>query len=239
VQLRPRLVVSYVAVGAVPPTRTPTSTPAPTPTGASPVVPTPTAAPPNTEATVILQFGNNGYTRSEDTQIYIYEPTTNYCALDLFKVGERRRFAALIRFDVSAIPASAAVIRASLSLYAVGWGGTEIPIEAFRVLQPVSLCESTWNQAKSGAPWGTVGCDNTSTDREAVALSSIMTSGLAKWHTFDLTNVIQGWIDLTVPNYGVVIQQGWPTVNSGYYFASAQYANPALRPKLQITYRTR
>jgi hypothetical protein len=154
-------------------------------------------------------------------------------------VGERRRYAALIRFDVSSIPSTAAVIRASLSLYSVGWGGAEIPIDAFRVLKPLSLCESTWNQAKSGAPWGTVGCDNTSTDREAVALSSIVTSGLNKWHTFDLTSAAQGWVDLTAPNNGAVLQQGWPAANSGYYFASAQHSNPTLRPKLQITYRTR
>ncbi|HOU23466.1 MAG TPA: DNRLRE domain-containing protein [Anaerolineae bacterium] len=233
---RPRLTVSYEVVGAVPAR---TSTPTPTQPGPTPVLPTPTSPAAGTQVTVILQVGSNGYIRGDDTQIYIYQPDTNFCTQEMLKIGERRRYVALLRFDLSAIPANAAILRSTLSLYSIAWGGAEIPIDAFRLLRPVSFCETTWNVAGAGNPWGTVGCENTGTDREAQPLTTITTSGLNKWHNWDLTNLTQSWVDRTVPNYGVVLQQGYPAANSGYYFASAQHATQGLRPKLEITYRTR
>jgi hypothetical protein len=181
--------------------------------------------------------GSNGYTGSEDTQIYIYEPTTNYCTADLIKIGERRRYAGLVRFDVSSVPANAAVSRATLQLYAYGWGGANLPIDAFRVIRSVNLCQTTWNQAASGNPWGTVGCENTSTDRDSVALSSITTTGIGQWYGFDITSAARGWVAGSMANNGVVLQQGWPALLDSYYFASAQHSNSSLRPRLVITYR--
>jgi hypothetical protein len=233
---RPRLTISYEVMGSVP-TRTPT--PTQTLPGPTAPIPTPTTPAAGTQVTVILQVGSNGYVRGDDTQLYIYQPDANYCTLDVLRIGERRRYVSLLRFDLSAIPANAAILRSTLSLYSTGWGGAEIPIDVFRLLRPVTFCEATWNRASSGNPWGTVGCESTSTDRDATPMTTITTSGLNKWHAFDLTNVTQNWVDRTVPNYGVVLQQGYPAANSGYYFASAQHGNQGLRPKLEITYRTR
>jgi hypothetical protein len=235
---RPRLVVSYQATG-VAPTPTPTRTPTRVVPELTPIAATPTAPLPGTETTVVLQVGSNGYIRGDDTQIYIYDPTGNYCTLDMIRVGERRRYVGLMRFDLTPVPSNVTIVRAALNMYSVGWGGAEIPIDVFRLLRPVTFCEASWNLAKSGSPWGTVGCENTTTDREALPMTTIMTSGLNKWHTFDLTQVTQGWADQTVPNYGITLQQGYPALNSGYYFASAQHYNVALRPKLEITYRAR
>ncbi len=233
-QLRPRLVVNYMVAGGPAPTRTATVTPNPTSPAATP---TPTTGVPGTETTVSLQVGSNGYTGSEDTHIYIYEPGTNYCTADLIKIGERRRYAGLVRFDVSSVPANAVVSRATLQLYAYGWGGGNLPIDAFRVIRPVNLCQATWNQAGSGNPWGTVGCENTSTDRDSVALSSITTTGIGQWYAFDITSATQGWVAGSAANNGVVLQQGWPALLDSYYFASAQHSNASLHPRLVITYR--
>jgi hypothetical protein len=236
-QLRPRLVVSYRVVGDPAPTRTPTTTPTPTSPGLPAVTPSPSPVLPGTETTITLQVGTNGYAGSEDTQIYLYEPTKNYCSADLIKIGERRRYAGLVRFDVSSVPANAVVIRATLQLYAYGWGGAELPIDAFRVIRAVNLCQATWNQAQNGNPWGTVGCENTATDRDAVPLSSITTIGMGEWHSFDLTPAVQGWVEGGVANNGVILQQGWPALLDSYYFASAQHSNVSLRPRLVIKYR--
>jgi hypothetical protein len=236
IQLRPRLVVSYRVSGEAPPTRTPTATPTPTPTGPPVVTPSPSPIPSGTETTVTLQVGSNGYTGSEDTQIYIYEPTDNYCSADLIEVGERRRYVGLLLFDVSSVPANAVVVRATLQLYA-GGGGGEIPIDAFRVIRSVKPCEATWNQAQNGNPWGTAGCENTTTDRDAVPLSSVTTIGIGEWYGFDITSAVQDWVEGSMANNGVALQQGLPASLESYYFASAQHSNVSLRPRLEITYR--
>jgi hypothetical protein len=219
------------------PIATATATPTPTSPGSPSVTPSPSPVPPGTETTISLQVGSNGYAGSEDTQIYMYEPTRNYCGADLIQIGERRRYVGLVRFDVSSVPANAVVARATLQLYAWDWSGGEIPIDVFRVIRSVNLCEATWNQAQSGNPWGTVGCENTTTDRDAVPLSSITTIGIGEWHSFDITSAVQGWVDGSMANHGVALQQGWPAMLDSYYFASAQHSNVTLRPRLVITYR--
>jgi hypothetical protein len=236
-QLRPRLVVNYRVSGGAAPTRTVTSTPTPTSPGSPSATPSPTSVPAGTETTITLQVGTNGYTGSEDTDLYIYEPTRNYCTADLIKVGERRRFVGLVRFDVSSVPANAVVVRATLQLYAYGWGGGNLPIDAFRVLRSISLCEATWNQAQNGNPWGSVGCENTSTDRDAVPLGTVTTTGIGQWYSWDISSAVQGWVDRSVANNGVALQQGWPALLETYYFASAQSSSAGLRPRLVIKYR--
>lgn len=237
VQYRPKLVITYRLVGTPAPTRTPTPTPTLTPVGLPPVIPSPSPVPQGAEVTITLQKDNGGFLATEDTHIYIWEPNSNYCSMDLFKVGERRRYAGLVRFDVSSVPRGAVVSKAVLQLYAIGWGGTEIPIDVYRVRRSVSLCEATWNQARGGNPWGIVGCEDPVTDRDSVPLCTINTIGLNKWHEFDVTSAVQSWVDGAFANNGLVLVQAYPLSLGSYYFASAQHSNPSLRPKLRISYR--
>ena len=236
-QFRPRLVISYRVSGTPAPTRTSTATPTPTLSVAPSPTLSPTRTTPGTETSVTLQMGSNGYYGCEDTEIYIYEPTQNYCSSDLIKVGERRRYVGLVRFDVSSVPANAFVLQATLRLYAYGWSGASLPISVFRVIRPVALCQATWIQAQTGNPWGVAGCENTTTDRSAAALSSITTTGIGDWHAFDITSAVQGWVQGSQANNGVVLQEGWPAVLDSIYFASAQNPNLSLRPQLVIRYR--
>ncbi len=55
------------------------------------------------------------------------------------------------------------------------------------------------------------------------------------WRSFDVTAIVQGWIDGASPNNGFVLRS--PTRGVKPLFYSSGYAsNPALRPKLTVTY---
>jgi hypothetical protein len=144
--------------------------------------------------------------------------------------------AALVRFGLSSIPAGATIVRASLQLYATGWGGGNMAIGAYAITRTTTLSQVTWNNAQVGKPWGEAGCNNTSTDRRASAESSVTTSGTYKWYTFDLTALVQGWVNGTVPNNGVLMRASYSA--GTFAFASNEYSDYRLRPRLVLTYHS-
>ncbi|MGC8787032.1 MAG: DNRLRE domain-containing protein, partial [Anaerolineae bacterium] len=227
-----------------------TLTPTPVPTGTVPgnatqtpittsltATPTLSPVPVGTEATVVLQQGLNGYVGSEDTYIHIWNPDTNYCSLNMFRVGYRQQYASLLYFDLSPIPANAQVTEAYLEIYATGWSGSNMAIDAHGVLRRMDICQATWNQASAGNPWGTAGCNNTTTDRTATPDSSVTTQGLDRWYRFRLTALVQDWISGRLANHGIILRGALPASSAIFYFASAQHESIHLRPRLVVTYR--
>ncbi|MGQ9493272.1 MAG: DNRLRE domain-containing protein, partial [Anaerolineae bacterium] len=125
--------------------------------------------------------------------------------------------------------------RATLQLYAAGWGGTNISIGAYAISRTVTMSQSTWNQAQAGNPWGSPGCNNTATDRRPNPESLVTTSGVGKWYSFDLTALVQEWVNGSVPNNGVLMRAASSSAYA-FYFASTEHSTAELRPKLVITY---
>ena len=222
----------------MPPTATPTLAPAAIVTTATlmPPTATPTPAPAATETTATFQQGANGYSGSEDTYIYQYGGAANYSTGAGLKVGYKQMNAVLLRFDLSAIPASASVTRATLQLYGSGWNGSEVVIGAYVITRAVRLAETTWSAARVGFPWRQAGCNSTVSDRRATAESVVTTSGINKWYSFDLTAAAQGWVTGTIPNNGVLLRAAM-AVTSAFHFWSANSTAASTRPKLVITYR--
>jgi hypothetical protein len=230
--LRPKLVIQYRTPQG------PLATPTPTPHLAESPTPPPSPTPPSGgEITVTLQQGSGGYAGSEDTFIYQYAPNTNYCQQSSLQVGYKQRNAALLRFDLGAVPARSAVVEAYLHLYAAGWGGADMAVDVHRVLRPVRLGEATWNHARGVVSWGVPGCNDPSTDRGAVPESSVTTGGIGRWYAFDLTALVQAWVDGTVPNEGVIVRGASPWSTGQFFFNSGESGAVELRPKLVITYR--
>jgi hypothetical protein len=215
------------------PTRTSPATASPSPT----VTPTATPGPPGAEVTVTLQQGSNGYAGSDDTYIYQYEPNPNYCTRNALQVGYKQRYAALLRFDLSAIPPGAAVSEARLELYARGWGGTDMSLDLHRLMRPFIACQTTWYQARDGDAWGVPGCNDAATDRGATPESTVITDNILRWYHFDLSQVVQDWVDSSSLNHGVILRGADPLSTAKFYFVSADDSSTELRPKLVITYR--
>jgi len=219
------------------PTSTPTATPTATPSATTAVTPSPSPTLPGGETTITLQQGLDSYTGAEDTYIYQYAPDTNYCLLNALRVGDKQRNAALLRFDLSAIPPNAIITNAVLQVYAKGWGGSNMTLDAHRVLRDVNVCQVTWNQAQNGNGWGTPGANDPSSDRGAAVESSVKTNNIRKWYHFDLTDLVQDWVDGSLANNGVLLRGASPWSTAKFYFTSAQDSDIRLRPKLVVTYR--
>jgi hypothetical protein len=220
--------------GGPTPTATATSVNSPTPTRTATPTATPTSAGP--ETTVTLQQGSNGYAGCDDTYLYQYAPASNYCTQDALKVGYKQQFAAWVRFDLTGIPSGVTIVQATMQLYAIGWGGSNATIGVYSVLREPDACQSTWNQARTGSVWGLPGCNDTSSDRRAVPESSLTTSGINKWYTWDLSAAALAWINGDLANNGLLLQAANSTAS--FQFASAQHGNAAQRPRLVVTYRT-
>jgi hypothetical protein len=188
---------------------------------------------------ITLQQGVNGYSGAEDTYIYVENPGGIYYSssplgVDTSSPGSGLKKAALVRFGLSSIPTGATILSASLQLYAVGWGGGNMAIGAYAITRTVTLSQVTWNNAQTGNPWGVAGCNNTTTDRRANAESSLTTSGTNKWYAFDLTALVQAWVNGTVPNNGVLMR-AWYSAGI-FVFASNEHSDYKLRPRLVIAY---
>jgi hypothetical protein len=189
------------------------------------------------DTAITLQQGSYGYTGAEDTYIHQYAADSNYCSHDTLKVGYKQQYAAPLYFDLSAIPVNASIAQATLQVHAVGWGGSNMTVDAFRILRSTNLCQATWNQAQTANNWGTPGCNDTLTDRGAAPESSVTTYDNHVWYGFDLTALVQDWTDGSLANNGVLLRGASSLSTSMFYFASAQNDNLSLRPKLVITYR--
>jgi len=215
------------------PTATETGTPSATPTTTA----TPTVTPTLRPVTLTLQQGTEGYHGNEDTHLYKYAPTTNFCDAETLTIGLGHRYAALMRFDLPAIPPQSTVSRAVLQVYAVGWSGLDSTIGIHAVTHSTDPCQATWLQAGSGDPWVEPGCDDPSRDRRRLPESVVPTGGVRRWYSFDLTSLAQSWVDGTLANNGVRLSATYPSFSGRFEIASAQYSDPSLRPRLIITYQ--
>jgi hypothetical protein len=204
---------------------------------ALPPVPTPTPSPlpPGTWVTVTLQYGLDGYSATEDTYIYQYAVDSNYCTQKPLSIGQKQQYAALLRFELPAIPVDAVVVRATLQVYAEGGAAQpDLSIGAYYITRTVDLCQATWNQARSGGAWASPGANNTDTDRRPSAESSVTVNGIGKWYEFDLSAVAQGWVNGGLANNGVLLRAAYDTAK--YYFSSRESGSQ--QPKLVIIYHT-
>lgn len=202
---------------------------------ATPVLPTPT---PTIEgqATTIFQQGTNDYSGATDNFIRQDTPASNYCNLDLFKVGYYQKYAGLLRFDLSSVSPGAVVENAKLRIYANGWSGNNITLGLFKILKNWDVCTSNWNISGNGILWESGGCNGT-TDRETSPRVTLTTSGISTWYEFNLSSFVQEWVNNPDSNKGILLRQTASSSNT-VNFASSNNSIATNRPKLTITYRT-
>jgi hypothetical protein len=230
------------STGEAAPTQTSTSTSSPTATHTPSLSPTTTpsatqTATPGAPVLVTLQDGLEGYAGEDDTYTSQSFSAVNYCRSDLLQVGTGQRYAALLRFDLSSIPAGSVVVTAELQAYARGWSGSNLTVEAYRILRDVSMCEATWAQARTGVNWGVPGCNHTVTDRAGTAESRVTTAGISRWYAWTLSALVQDWLDGDLANNGVLLRSTSAGTNYSLYFAGDQSLTQSQRPKLVVRYR--
>lgn len=179
---------------------------------------------------------------SVDTFMSSAEATTNYGTTAVFAAGNDgvRSQRTLIKWDLSSIPGNAIVSSATLSIFvAVDASNNARTLRAYRVLRAWTEDGATWNKYDGSSDWGTAGCANTSTDREAtdIGTASIDASPpVGTEYQISLTaSKVQEWISGALTNNGLLLQADTENADSIQY-DSAESLTALEKPKLVITY---
>jgi predicted secreted protein len=130
----------------------------------------------------------------------------------------------LIRFNLSAIPAGTPIDSAVLGLYLVSsWDfpGETRTITTYRITSAWSESKVTWNNKPSfSTAYG----------------SAPVTHGEWGWYSFNITNLVRGWINGTIPNRGVMLRgPEWSGPDSSWKGFATREDYP-YEPRLVITY---
>ena len=172
-----------------------------------------------------------GHAEGKDTWVcsnYKNENNANYGSLLLgretgsYSNGVIR---SLLQFNLSSIPDNAIVADAELLLYQHNtYGSDDFSVGAHMITSPWDQYTVTWNNPVSLHP----------------TTESIVTiiAGDVTWLSWNIKNLLQGWINGNINNYGVLLKK----VNEGSggtyitCWAADYTINPNLCPKLKISY---
>ena len=137
--------------------------------------------------------------------------------------GQRNR--AYLQFDLSSIPTTAVVLKAELSLYYHNSSAAQpVDIGAYEVTSSWNDGTITWNVQPTSAP----------TPEYVRKVQATATDYFISWYIDDL---VQGWIDGSIANYGVVLRDTDETTTKackGFYASDWVYG--PRRPGLVIQY---
>ena len=137
---------------------------------------------------------------------------------------------AIMRFDLSAIPATAIVTAADLVLYVDGDPGA--PVSVYQLLEAWDETTATSNQRMAATAWLGAGATPPSRGTTAIGTLSPATPNVLVSTALSLPTV-QSWITMPSTNYGIAIA----TTNAdGPRFAARERATAAQRPVLRVTY---
>lgn len=183
-------------------------------------------------ATVTLRDGTAGYTGTRDAYIRSSVATTNFGATDPLRADGNETSRALLRWDVSSIPATATVTAASVVLNVENSGGTS---QLFQVRRDWVESQVTWNLAATGTAWTTAGADDTTNDRGATALGTLPDATGSQTVALGAAGValVQGWVATPSTSYGLVVRA---TTNGTTTLSSREDGTAANRPALVVTY---
>jgi hypothetical protein len=175
-----------------------------------------------------------------------YQKNYNYGASTYLSVnndtGGSYHDRSVAQFNLSGVPAGATIARASLRLncynrysnYGTGIGVHRVTNPWLEgsgngVLNSPTTNGVTYNSRSYGQTWISSGGDYASP-----AESVVWVHGSNSWYSWDITSLVQDWVNGT-QNNGLMLKG----VGSGQYwknFYSSEYGNPAVRPYLEIVY---
>lgn len=160
----------------------------------------------------------------------------------------------LVEFDLSSVPASVQVRSARIELWhlAGAYDNAAMNVSLYAVSRDWQEGNGTDNWSASpgaswlnygtgtgGGAWNTPGGDfQTLFDfgngpNGVISTATIPSFNTAEWQSFDVTAAVRAWLGGSIPNQGVAF-----VINGGdyteHFFASSEYADAALRPRMVI-----
>ncbi|MBN1781765.1 DNRLRE domain-containing protein [bacterium] len=160
------------------------------------------------------------------------------CKYDNTKKYRRR---IVLDFDFSTIPSGATIEQADLKLYCTDItndAGMQT-IEVHQILAPWVDNQSCWLEASSGGTqW--LGCEpnNTFAGTQVWASTDIQSTKF-QWYAFDVTGLVQHFVDSPSQNYGMllkIVNDAFTTQKKQFQFCSTSAGDPNLHPVLEIQY---
>lgn len=192
-------------------------------------------APGGGPTTVSLQNGTNGYNGMVDTTVRSDATTTNYGSATTLLADGSPDYSALLKWDLSSIPAGKQVTSAKLTFNVTDVSSSAY--EFYALKRAWVEGEATWQRASAAAAWQTAGV-NGANDRETTVLGAITGSpkgtitvtlnaaGIAK---------VQSWINGPATNFGFVLLDY--SISNGLDVSSSEAGTVSQRPILTITYQ--
>ena len=187
--------------------------------------------------TVVLQEGQGGYAGTTDVYIDRWTPDQNWGGIDWLMVTASEDRAGLVRFDLAGrVPQGSTITAATLELYATNRNrALSERVSAYRVLREWVEREANWNRAMVGGWWGATGC-NSSADRELVAADTLTVSQVGQWYRFNVTGMVQGWVNNPGSNYGLLVKGVNESQPIEYMFFTSESGMAGNRPILRVDY---
>jgi hypothetical protein len=217
--LRIDYVVSPAVTATPTPTRTPTSIPG--------------------VQSVTLQRGLNGYAGVTDTWIDEWYPTQNFNQgvdinfLRLYADGHQN---ALIRFDLSTLPAGATAASARLE-FKIGsrTNANSLTADIYRLNRAWIDTQATWQLAAVGTAWEIAGAGGSSDRSQSSEGELLLNAEDGTWTSADVTALVQYWLDHPSENYGALLRA---RAGGGVQYALRASDHPEGddRPKLIVQY---
>ncbi|NIV45881.1 MAG: DUF4347 domain-containing protein, partial [Gammaproteobacteria bacterium] len=138
----------------------------------------------------------------EDTYIDNNNNTTNFGSSSGMTIdksgGGAGNQRALLKFDLSFIPAGATINSATLTMEATSIDGA-LNIDIYEILENWSETTATWNDRDTGTSWTDAGGTYNPT-----AEATLNTNSTGQ-HTWDISALVQAWVDGTSANNGILI----------------------------------
>ena len=157
----------------------------------------------NPELVVTTGAGTTTRNPSQDTFIDQRNPTNINAAVNPLAVlnpaGERR---SVVQWDVSSLPPAAEVVGASVKFYFTG-GNSNVKLNLYRPIKTWDEASATWMLAQTASPWAMPGGDYTTSLGGFQAPSANNT--YKSYSSAALATLVQGWIDGSITNQGLLI----------------------------------
>ena len=188
----------------------------------------------------------------QDTTITKENKTFNFGISPYVKLGitsTDRQQRGMFVFDLTSLPPGIVIKAALLELYMYNRertiiGNNVINSVVHRIDEPWLEGVQDGTACTVGATWQNSDCNNNwpgSYFNSTVETNAVIHyEDINTWHRWNITSLVQYWYDNPSSNYGVLIKDDMEIGNSETFiahYASGEYSDVNLRPKLTVYYR--
>lgn len=220
----------------VTPTHTPAPLPTSTPTPSCTPTRTPSVTPTATESLPLIPHQTT-LEPSADTYLYAWAPTENFGSSTTLVLRSGGITAALLRFDLTNLPADAQVTSARLETTILTRSNPNaMSARYYRLLQAWDEASADYTHATATQLWDAPLAAGDG-DREPNQLAELVLPEVGVVMV-DVTDLVRNWFAQPASNFGVLMQ-GDSSGSVHYSFASREESYAPQRPKLYLEYLSR